>query len=271
MGKLSYSRLLKSHATRVEYLGENFSQELERLQFRMLRAQQGVFASKARAVVVFEGLDAAGKGGAIRRLTEKLDPRGIRVHTIGAPTPQEQGRHWLYRFWVNLPKPGTIAVFDRSWYGRALVEKVEMGLPKADVKRAYREINEFERTLVEDGIVLHKFFLGVSKKEQLVRFEDRLRDPTKQWKIGSADIKSRQHWDEYVVAIDTVLKKTHHRHAPWTLIPADDKEHARKEVLSTFVNRLKKFERYAEREIRSRHDLTLDQALRALGLRRTDL
>jgi polyphosphate kinase 2 (PPK2 family) len=263
MAAPSYSRMLKNGRTRMECVG-NFEEQLERLQLRMLRAQQGVRSAGARVIFVFEGMDAAGKGGAIRRLTEKLDPRGYEAHPIGPPEPDERG-HWLARFWKRLPVPGTIAIFDRSWYGRVLVEKVELGLPATEVRRAYREISDFERTLVEDGVVLRKFFLGVSKAEQGKRFEARLRDPEKQWKIGPADLKSRKHWSGYVKAVDEALGKTHAPRHPWTLVAADDKKHARLEVLETALRDLRSFERRAEREIRERGRLSEKEIRRLLG------
>lgn len=262
---LSYSKLLRNHGTRVEFTGD-FEKELEKLQLRMLRAQQGIWHKKARVIFAFEGMDAAGKGGAIRRLVEKLDPRGVRVNPVGPPTAGEQGRHWLYRFWKRLPPPGVIAIFDRSWYGRVLVEKVELGLPAADVRRAYREILEFEKMLADDGVIVQKFYLGMSKKEQRARFEARLTDPYKQWKIGEADIESRRHWDGYVEAVDAALKHTHRRHAPWTLVAADDKKHARLAVLSQSLSKLAPYERWMEKQAALHDPHRALKALRKLKL-----
>src|SRR5262249_29987963 len=146
------------------------------------------------------GFDAAGKGGAIRRLVEKLDPRGFKVHPIGPPEAVEQQIHYLYRFWTRLPKPGTIAIFDRTWYGRVLVEKVEKLAARKRCEQAYEEIVNFEKTLVQDGISLIKIFLAISKKEQLKRFEDRLNDPYKEWKLTKDDVEDRRRWDKYVKA-----------------------------------------------------------------------
>ncbi|MBI3706851.1 MAG: polyphosphate kinase, partial [Proteobacteria bacterium] len=147
-----------------------YERRLETLQMKMLSIQQAYFHERRRGIVVVEGWDAAGKGGMIRRLTEKLDPRGIRVWPIGAPEPSEQGRHYLYRFWARLPEPGTLVVFDRSWYGRVLVERVEGFAPKAAWRRAYEEINEFERWLIDDGVRLVKVFLHITAAEQVRRF-----------------------------------------------------------------------------------------------------
>lgn len=201
------------------------------LQLRMLRIQQGIWHSKRRAIIVFEGFDAAGKGGAIRRMLEALDPRGYHVHPIGAPHPDEQGRHYLYRFWKALPEPGMIAVFDRSWYGRVLVERVERLTPKDRWKEAYGELNEFEAMLVRDGIDLVKIFFAITPQEQLRRFEDRLHDPYKQWKLGEADLRAHAAWEKYVKAADDMLVKCDTKLAPWNLIPADSKAYARVEAL----------------------------------------
>ncbi|HXN40227.1 MAG TPA: polyphosphate kinase, partial [Myxococcaceae bacterium] len=160
---------------------ETYERRLERLQHKMLRIQQGNYHSGGRAIIAIEGFDAAGKGGAIRRITEGLDPRGIKVVPIGPPLPEEQGRHWLYRFWRELPPPGMITVFDRTWYGRVLVERVDGLASKKAWKRAYSEINEFEAMLVNDGIDVVKIFMAISKREQLKRFEERLKDPYKHW------------------------------------------------------------------------------------------
>lgn len=208
-----------------------YKSTLEDLQHRMVRIQQGLYHTGRRAVIGLEGFDAAGKGGSIRRLSEMLDPRGLKVVPIGPPLPEEKGRHWLYRFWRDLPLPGTITVFDRTWYGRVLVERVDRLIHNAQWKRAYDEINEFEAMLVHDGIELVKIFLAFSKDEQLRRLEQRLRDPYKRWKIGEADIRARQQWDEYVDAADDMFKRTHTKLAPWELIPAEHKWYARTEVL----------------------------------------
>jgi polyphosphate kinase 2 (PPK2 family) len=238
MAHPSLSRLLASGAFPAVASKDLYQARLERLQRRMLLVQQGIFHARRRAIVAIEGFDAAGKGGAIRRLTEGVDPRGVDVVPMGPPAPDDQGRHWLYRFWRELPRPGTVTVFDRTWYGRVLVERVDGLARKPDWKRAYREINDFERQLVDDGIDLVKVFLGVSKDEQLRRFEERLRDPYKQWKIGDADVRARRRWDEYVEAVDDAFARTHTTRAPWHLVAADRKWHARLEVLRIVTRRL---------------------------------
>jgi polyphosphate kinase 2 (PPK2 family) len=208
-----------------------FEAALEKRQRAMLALQQTYWHQKRRGVIVFEGVDAAGKGGAIRRLTETLDPRGVHVWPIGPPTPEEQGRHYLYRFWQRLPAPGTLAVFDRSWYGRVLVERVDRLCPPADWKRAYREIVEFERMLTDDGVRIAKVFLHITPKTQLERFAERLGNPTKHWKLTQADIDAHLKSDDYRRAIDDMLARTSWAGAPWKAIHADSKWRARIDAL----------------------------------------
>ncbi|MEM6733185.1 MAG: PPK2 family polyphosphate kinase [Myxococcota bacterium] len=234
----------RNDGVRLAHVGEHprveskkaYHEELAELQLTLLRIQQAYHAERRRAVLVFEGWDAGGKGGAIRRMTEKLDPRAIRAHAIAAPTAEEQGRHYLYRFWQRVPSPGRIAVFDRSWYGRVLVERVEGFASKSEWKRAYAEINEFEHTLIDDGVRVAKLFLHISADEQLRRFEQRLNDPYKRWKLTSEDIRNRERWDEYESAIDEMIEKTSTVAAPWTLVPGNHKWHARLAVLRRVVD-----------------------------------
>jgi AMP-polyphosphate phosphotransferase len=204
-----------------------YKQKLEKLQLKMLSIQQAYYHAGLRGIVAVEGWDAAGKGGMIHRMTEKLDPRGIKVWPIGPPEPSEQGRHYLYRFWTKLPEPGTLAVFDRTWYGRVLVERVDKLAPKDAWQRAYGEINDFERMLVNDGVRLVKVFLHITPDEQLRRFESRLNDPYKRWKLRESDIRAHQQWDEYEEAIEDMLDKTSTKIAPWHAIPANQKWYAR--------------------------------------------
>jgi AMP-polyphosphate phosphotransferase len=238
MAHPSLSRLLAMNSFPTVSSKEVYEARLEELQRRMVLIQQGLFRAGQRAIVAIEGFDASGKGGAIRRLTAPIDPRGVKVVPIGPPAPDEQGRHWLYRFWRDLPLPGTLTVFDRTWYGRVLVERVDRLAKKADWRRGYREINEFERTLAADGIEVVKIFLGVSKGEQRRRFEKRLRDPYKEWKLSKADIRARKQWDEYVAATDEAFARTDTPAARWNLIAADRKWHARLEVLRIVTRKL---------------------------------
>lgn len=226
---------------------ETIEKDAQNLQLKMLRIQQGVFHKKERVVIIFEGFDAAGKGGAIRKLTEKLDPRSFKVIPIGAPSDFEKGKHWLYRFWKGLPSPGGITIFDRSWYGRVMVEKVEKLTSPIKLAKAYDEINQFEGQLQNEGIKVIKIFLAITKDEQLKRFEDRLNDPYKQWKITMDDILARQKWTQYVKAVDALLVKTNTRACPWVVIPANSKRLARKLVLEEIVNQLRSFEEWMEK------------------------
>lgn len=188
-------------------------------------------------LVLFEGFDAAGKGGAIRYLTSGLDPRHVRVVPIGPPTPEELSHHFLWRFQESLPGKGAMTVYDRSWYGRLLVERVEGLIDQATVKRSADEIVEFERALVLDGVTIVKFWLQISEKEQLQRFNDRKSDPLKQWKLTDEDWRNREKRPAYLDAINFMLESTDQAHAHWDLIAAEDKHYARASVLETLVER----------------------------------
>ncbi|MBX6368198.1 MAG: polyphosphate kinase [Rhodospirillales bacterium] len=213
---------------------------LKRLQLEMLTVQQSYFRQKRRAVIVFEGPDAAGKGGAIKRMTERLDPRGVHVWPIGAPKEWEAGKHWLYRFWQRLPEPGTFAVFDRSWYGRVLVERVEKFAAKEEWERAYGEINAFESMLVADGVRLVKLLVWITKEEQRDRFRERLENPYKRWKLTPEDLRNRAGWKKYEQAFDDMLERTSTEAAPWHVIPGNRKWFARVEVLRTVIDVLRR-------------------------------
>jgi polyphosphate kinase 2 (PPK2 family) len=214
---------------------KTYKRALDQAQTAMLEVEQAYRVGALRGIVMFEGWDAGGKGGAIQRLTEKLDPRYVRVWAIGKPTPEEQGRHYLWRFWEKLPLPGHIAVFDRSWYGRVLVERVEGLIDKATWRRAYHEINEFERMLTDDGIRLVKIFLHVSAGEQLKRLAERIADPLKHWKIEGSDIVNYARRADYSAAIDEMFARTSTKAAPWHVIPGDHKWFARVAATETAV------------------------------------
>jgi len=184
-------------------------------------------------LVLFEGWDASGKGGAIKRLVGKLDPRHVRVAQFSAPTPDEKRHHWLWRFWPALPGWGGMAVLDRSWYGRVLVERVEGFATEAQWRRAYDEINEFELMLVNEGTILVKLFLHISDEEQLDRFEKRERDPLKAWKLTDEDWRNRKRRPDYEEAVEDMLERTSTPAAPWTVVEADDKRFARVKVVET--------------------------------------
>lgn len=219
---------------------ETYEKQLGKAQLRLLRLQQSYFHAGRRALILLEGWDAAGKGGAIRRLTEKIDPRGIHVWPIGAPTADEQARHYLYRFWEKVPTAGSWAILDRSWYGRVLVERVEKLAPKQAWKRAYGEINQLEKMLVDDGVVVVKLFLHISKKEQLRRFHERENNPYKRWKITDDDWRNRKQWSHYEEAIDDMFRETSTKVAPWRAIAGERKWFARISVCQSVIDALER-------------------------------
>jgi polyphosphate kinase 2 (PPK2 family) len=185
--------------------------------------------------VVFEGWDASGKGGAIKRLVAPLDPRHVRVKQFAAPTHDEKRHHWLWRFWPQLPGWGGMAVLDRSWYGRVLVERVEGFADRAAWQRAYEEIRDFERMLTEEDTVLVKFWLHISSREQLKRFEARAKDPLRTWKLTDEDWRNRKKRRAYTRAVEDMLTETDRENAPWTLVEADSKRYARVKVIESVI------------------------------------
>jgi len=217
---------------------KTYERELEHYQGKLnLLCRSEKFAKKS-LVAVFEGWDAAGKGGAIRRVTGALDARQYAVIPIAAPTEEERVQPYLWRFWRHLPRLGHVTIFDRSWYGRVLVERVEGFCAEQDWNRAYAEINDFEEQLVQSNVVVAKFWLQVSKEEQLRRFEDRQVTDFKKHKITEEDWRNREKWDSYERAICDMVDRTSTEIAPWTLVPAEDKNHTRLTILKTIVARL---------------------------------
>jgi polyphosphate kinase 2 (PPK2 family) len=212
---------------------EEYKRVLKNAQLKLLNYQRSLAEAKKSLVVLFEGPDAAGKGGAIKRLVERLDPRLLRVHSIVKPTEEEYSHHYLWRFWNKLPPYGQIAVFDRSWYGRVLVERVEGFCSDKEWKRAYEELNDFERLLSDDGCVFVKIYLHITKEEQLLRFKRRESDPYKHWKITDEDWRNRRKWDEHNEAAEAMFERTSTELAPWWILPANFKWNARVEVLKT--------------------------------------
>lgn len=210
---------------------KEYELELARLQGRLALLVRKKQFARHGAVFAFEGMDAAGKGGAIRRLTGALDARQYHVVPVSAPSSEELAHPYLWRFWRHVPARGQIAIFDRSWYGRVLVERVRDLTPRVDWERAYDEINEFELQLAEHHLVVHKFWLSVSKDEQLRRFQERDTDPLKRYKVDPEDWANRRFLDAYQLAARQMIQRTHTRHAPWTVVPADDKKYARLAVL----------------------------------------
>jgi AMP-polyphosphate phosphotransferase len=220
--------------TRKQYLTQ-----IDRLQNHLHLLGYQIYLQKKPVVVVFEGWDASGKGGTIKRLTAKLDPRGYTVWPISAPEGDDKERHYLYRFWRRLPTKGEITIFDRSWYGRVLVERVEGFCSKPEWQRAYSEINQFERQLTNYGTILFKFWMHISRKEQLKRFREREKTNYKSWKLTQEDWRNRAKWETYEQAAEEMLVKTSTQSAPWTIVEANDKWFARIKVLKTLVARLK--------------------------------
>ena len=214
---------------------DNYAEQLARRQIQLRELAWQVYVQKRPVILVFEGWDAAGKGGAIKRITERIDPRGYVVYPISAPQGDDKERHYLYRFWRRLPERGQIAIFDRSWYGRVLVERVEGFATEAEWKRAYKEIISFERQLRDFGVILLKYWIHISRDEQLRRFKERRRIGYKAWKLTDEDWRNRGKWGVYQQAVEDMLQKTSTRTAPWTLIEGNDKYLARVRVLERFV------------------------------------
>jgi polyphosphate:AMP phosphotransferase len=213
--------------------GGDYEKQLERWQRRLFELEHRLYIARIPAVIVYEGQDAGGKGGNIRRLTRGLDPRGYEVVPVAAPTAEEKAHHYLWRFWKNVPRTGHITLFDRSWYGRVLVERVEGFCSGEEWQRAFREINEFEQQLTNSGAVIVKFWLQISRDEQLRRFKDRQDTPYKQWKITDEDWRNRNKWRQYKVCVEDMLQQTSTSHAPWTILEANCKLYARIKALRT--------------------------------------
>ncbi len=218
---------------KAEYL-----EKLQHLQKELALVQQAYLREGRRALVVFEGGDAAGKGGVIRRLAWALDPRSLRVHSIAAPSVSEQQQHWLKRFWTRIPDKGEWVIFDRSWYGRVLVERVEGFASKDEWERAYDEIVAFEKTLADEDIRIVKLYLNVSEDEQLERFRARYKDPAKQWKLTEEDIRNRARRGDYDAAVNDMRSKTSWDGAPWKVLDADSKKETRLACFRHIIDQL---------------------------------
>jgi polyphosphate kinase 2 (PPK2 family) len=212
--------------------------EVTRLQIMLRELGWQVYEQERPVLILFEGWDAAGKGGAIKRVTEKLDPRGYAVYPISAPNGEDKTKHYLYRFWRRLPEMGQIAIFDRSWYGRVLVERVEGFAIEEEWRRAYKEINAFERQLRDFGTVVLKFWIHISREEQLRRFEERQHIGYKAWKLTDEDWRNRDKWPLYEEAVNEMLLRTSTKTAPWTLVEGNDKYYARVKILTRVVKAL---------------------------------
>lgn len=219
---------------------KEYRSELKRLQSQLQELHNRLYRMKVPVVILYEGWDAAGKGGNIKRITEALDPRGFEVHPIASPEPHEKARHYLWRFWTRLPKTGHIAIFDRSWYGRVMVERLEGFCSENDWKRAYNEMNEFEKELHDWGAVIIKFWVQIDKDTQLKRFEYRRDTPEKRWKITDEDWRNREKWEQYEVAVDEMIEKTSTAYAPWHVLESVDKKYARIKALRIVIDEIQK-------------------------------
>ena len=219
---------------------EEYKTRLKKLQKRLAELHSELYRLRIPVVIGFEGWDAGGKGGAIKRLTSNLDPRGYRVNPTAAPNDIEKVHHYLWRFWNNVPKAGHIAIFDRTWYGRVMVERIEEFCSEAQWRRAYQEINEMESHMANAGAVVLKFWLHIDKDAQERRFRERQANPAKQWKITDEDWRNREKWDQYEEAVNEMLIRTSTTYAPWIVVEGNDKRYARVKVLQTVVDALEK-------------------------------
>ncbi len=246
---------------------QDYERALRKLQNRLLELQVHHIRTGGRVVIGLDGWDAAGKGGLIERLVAGLEPKALHVWRIGAPTAEEQGKHWLWRFWNRLPAPGSWAIFDRTWYGRVLVERIEGYCSKDAWKRAYREINEFERQLADDGVQIVKLLVHVSEEEQKRRMIDRLSKPHKRFKVGLEDFRNIAKRKEYLEAYDDMLERTDTEQAPWHVIASDNKMHARLKGLDVVADRLGRGVELSEPEL---DPAVADAAFKAWGWRPAD-
>ena len=219
---------------------EEYKKTLSKLQSRLSELHNTLYRKKIPVVLCYEGWDAAGKGGNIRRVARPLDPRGFDVIPISSPEPHELNRQYLWRFWTRLPRSGHICIFDRTWYGRVMVERLEGFCKEDDWKRAYNEINEFERQLTDWGAVVLKFWIHIDQDTQLARFNDRQNTPEKQWKLTEEDWRNREKWPQYEEAVDEMLQKTSTENAPWFIIESNDKKYARIKTLKIIIDALEK-------------------------------
>jgi polyphosphate kinase 2 (PPK2 family) len=233
---------------------ETYETELVRYQLQLRALAYQLYAQKRTLVVVYEGWDAAGKGGNIKRVTEKLDPRGYEVFSIAAPAGEDRTHQYMWRFWRRLkpPEEKQILIFDRSWYGRVMVERLEGFCSEAEWRRAYREINEFERQLVDFGMILVKFWIHIGQDEQLRRFEERQTLAYKAWKLTDEDWRNREKWEQYAEAVNDMLLKTSTISAPWTVVEGNCKWWARVKTLRTLVEVLSRALDYQPPEVETR-------------------
>jgi polyphosphate:AMP phosphotransferase len=238
LGPLSGATILSSLDMSQKLQKSDYKKQLKECQARLNQLHRKALKKKISTILLFEGPDAAGKGGAIRRITAALDARHYQVIPIAAPTDEEQAHHYLWRFWRHLSRAGRINIFDRSWYGRVLVERVEGFAAENEWKRAFAEINEFEEQLTDHGILLLKYWVHISKDEQLERFKAREQTPHKRWKLTDEDWRNREKWDDYNLAVNDIVEHTSTHTSPWVLVEGNDKRFSRIKVISTFCDRL---------------------------------
>lgn len=219
---------------------DDYNLKLKKYQGRLNLLQRKAKEQRVSTLLVFEGWDAAGKGGTIRRITAALDASNYQVFPFSAPTDEERAHHYLWRFWRHLSRAGRFTIYDRSWYGRVLVERVEGYASEPELRRAYGEINDFETQLIEHGVVLLKYWLHITKEKQLARFKEREQTPHKRWKLTEEDWRNRDKWDDYELAVNDMVQRTSTRLAPWTLVESNDKRFARIKVLKTLCKKLEK-------------------------------
>jgi len=219
---------------------EEYKHKLKEYQDRLRELEHLIYMKRIPIIILYEGWDAAGKGGNIKRVTENLDPRGYQVIPIAAPSIVEKSHHYLWRFWNEIPKAGHIGIFDRSWYGRVMVERIESFCSEGEWKRAYKEINDMEEQLTNFGVVLIKLWLHISPEEQLIRFNERQNTPVKSWKITEEDWRNREKWDSYKVAVDEMLIRTSTTYAPWNIVESNSKYYARIKTLKTIIDAIEK-------------------------------
>lgn len=219
---------------------EEYQKKLKKLQGKMELLHGELYRRRIPVVLGFEGWDAGGKGGAIKRLTEKMDPRGFVVNPTASPNDIEKAHHYLWRFWRAMPKDGHIAIFDRTWYGRVMVERIEGFCTKQEWQRAYKEINDMEKDLADHGTIVLKFWMQIDKDEQERRFQERQKNPDKQWKITDEDWRNREKWEQYEDAVNEMLLRTSTDYAPWIVVEGNDKYYARIKVLETVIDAIEK-------------------------------
>ena len=217
---------------------QEYKARLPYLRNRLYDLEKACWDAKIPTVIVFEGWDAAGKGTSINLLTQRLDPRGFKLYAIQAARTYESHMPWLWRFWLKLPNYGEIAIFDRSWYGRVLVERVEDLTPEEEWRRDYQDIVDFERTLADDGYVVIKFWLHISKKEQKRRFKELEKDPLESWHVQSEDWEHHRKYDQYLVAVEEMLERTDTEWGRWTIVEATDRRWTRVKIFQTIIHRL---------------------------------